>query len=324
MSTRPSVFRTQRGEPPPPPLSQIDGFRADVLLGLAHAPKSIPSKYLYDHAGSALFERITQLPEYYPWRSELALLRAAKDDLAHLVPPHAHIIEYGAGSLLKVRLLLEALREPATYVPLDISSDWLLAAVEQLAAEHPRLRVRPVAADFSQPCEIPLPPGPRLAFFPGSTIGNFLPEDARVFLTRVRSQLGHGGGLVIGVDLKKDPDILWRAYNDAAGVTAAFNRNVLTRINREVGAAFDCSLFRHHAPYNADEGRVEMHLVTDCAQAVQVGGRLCRFGAGESIHTENSYKYTIDAFRALARSAGFLASEVWSDERFSVHYLRAN
>lgn len=327
MSARHGTFRLQRGETTPPQpslLSSIEGFRADVLLGLANVPKTIPSKYLYDRAGSALFDRITQLPEYYPCRSELALLRDARDDLARVVPPHAHIIEYGAGSLLKVRLLLDALRAPATYVPLDISSDWLIAAGKQLASDYPSLRVRPVTADFSRPCEIPLPPGPRIAFFPGSTIGNFVPDDAHVFLERVRSQLGHGGGLVIGVDLKKDPDILWRAYNDEAGVTAAFNRNVLTRVNREIGAGFDCRLFRHYAPYNANEGRVEMHLVTDCTQAVHVGGRLFCFREGESIHTENSYKYTIDEFRTLARGAGFLPSEVWSDGLFSVHYLKAN
>jgi L-histidine N-alpha-methyltransferase len=325
VKSNPGRFLLQSGQtvPAQASTSRSEGFRADVLRGLSQSPKTLPSKYLYDHAGSALFDRITQLPEYYPWRCEVALLERARVDLARLVPPRVHIIEYGAGSLRKMRLLLDALREPATYVPLDISTAWIVAAGRQLAAEYPCLRVRPVSADFSRPCEVPLPAGPRLAFFPGSTIGNFTPGDARVFLSHVRDQIGSGGGLVIGVDLKKDPAILWQAYNDAAGVTAAFNRNVLVRVNREIGGDLNVDEFRHAAPYNVQEGRVEMHLVAQRGSVSQVGGRSFAFRQGESIHTENSYKYTLDEFRLLAQSTGFHAVECWSDDRFSVHYLQA-
>ena len=326
MNIRHGTFLMQRGEttrPLPPAASGTQTFRAEVVSGLSELRKSIPAKYLYDRAGSELFEQITQLPEYYPWRCELALLKEAQDELADLLPAHAHLIEYGAGSLLKVRFLLDAMREPANYVPVDISSEWLLSAGKKLAADYPCLRVRPITGDFTEPFHIPLPHGPRVAFFPGSTLGNFTPVEAVGFLSRVAGHVGHGGALVIGIDLKKDGDTLWRAYNDAAGITAAFNRNLLTRINREIGAGFDPMMFRHHAPYNQRDGRVEMHLVSDCTQAIYVGGRLFCFRQGESIHTENSYKYTVPDFHSLVRRAGFVPRKVWTDGLFSVHYLQS-
>ncbi len=297
------------------------GFLADVMAGLMRQPKSIPSKDFYDRQGSYLFDRITELPDYYLTRAEEALLHLAMPELGGFLAPRTQLIEYGGCSPRKARILLDAMERPAAYVPIDISAETLSAGLG-LTRDYPGLRVTPYAADFSAPLRIALPPGPKLAFFPGSTIGNFAPADAQVFLRRVAAQVGRDGGLLIGVDVKKDPRILWRAYNDDAGITAEFNRNLLTRINREIGAGFDPARFHHFAPYNEAEGRVEMHLVSEDTQAVYVGGRLFCFHAGESIHTENSYKYSVLEFRSMARHAGFKPIRTWNDRHFALHYLR--
>lgn len=296
------------------------GFLADVLAGLTRRPKGIPSKYFYDRQGSCLFDRITELPDYYLTRAEEALLHLAMPEVAGFVAPRTQLIEFGGCSPRKARIVLDAMERPAAYVPIDISAETLTAG-QSLIRDYPGLQVTPVAADFSAPLRISLPPGPKLAFFPGSTIGNFSPADAQIFLRRVATLVGRDGALLIGVDVKKDPRILWRAYNDDAGITAAFNRNLLTRINREIGAGFDPARFHHFAPYNEAEGRVEMHLVSTDPQAVYVAGRLFCFHAGESIHTENSYKYSVLEFRSLARHAGFKPIRTWSDRHFALHYL---
>ncbi|MBM3506995.1 MAG: L-histidine N(alpha)-methyltransferase [Alphaproteobacteria bacterium] len=296
-------------------------FLADVLDGLSRPDKSLPSKYLYDRQGSELFDQITELPEYYLPRAEGALLQRALPEIAPLIAPRTQLVEYGAGSLRNVRALLDLMEEPAAYVPIDISADHLLAGGRELARAYPKLKVVPCAADFTTPLHLMLPPGPKLAFFPGSTIGNFTPAEAEPFLRGVARLVGRHGALLVGVDVKKDPRVLWRAYNDVEGITAAFNRNVLTRINREIGAGFDPHRFLHFAPYDEAEGRVEMRLVSDRTQAVYVAGRLFCFRAGESIHTENSYKYSVLEFRNLARRAGFKPLRTWNDKHFSLHFL---
>lgn len=304
-----------------------DDFRADVLGGLSGNPKSIPCKYFYDSRGSRLFDQICELPEYYPTRTEIALLNAISAELARHIGPHAHIIEYGCGSVKKVRPLLDALDRPAAYVAVDISRDHLLQAARTLAADYPDIDVHAVCADFTKPFSVrpPLdrPDARRVGFFPGSTLGNFKREDARRFLARAAEFLKPGGAMVIGIDLKKDEAILDAAYNDAKGVTAAFNLNLLRRINRELGGDFDLAKFRHGAHYDAAQGRVEMHLYSVTDQSVRVDGREFRFTEGESIHTENSHKYGVDEFRRIARQAGFEPVDVWTDDArlFSIHYL---
>ena len=301
-------------------------FLADVLAGLAGPRKTLPCKYLYDEAGSALFERICELDEYYPTRTELGILHRHAGAMAAALGPRCLLVEYGSGSSTKTRLLLERLEDPAGYVPVDISREHLLRAAGALSARHPRLRVLPVCADFTRPFELPPVPGTlrRAAYFPGSTIGNFAPAEARKFLAQVAEQCGPGGMLLIGVDLRKSRAVLEPAYDDAQGVTAEFNRNLLRRINRELGASFDVASFDHRAFWNSAEGRVEMHLVSRREQTVRVGGRSVRFARGESIHTESSHKYELGEFAALARSAGFEVLRVWTDEArlFSVQLLR--
>jgi L-histidine Nalpha-methyltransferase len=301
-------------------------FAADLIAGLTARPKRIAPKHFYDAPGSALFEQITRLPEYYPTRTELRILEEQATALAGFIPPGATLVEFGSGSSAKVRRLLAGGSPVATYVPVDISAEFLNGQADQLARDVPGLRVLPVAADFTQPFRLPggAEPGQRVGFFPGSTIGNFEPADAEAFLVHAGAVLGPGSGLIIGVDLVKAPELLHAAYNDAAGITAAFNRNVLARANRELGAEFDLASFRHHAFYNAAQSRIEMHLVSRLEQVAQVCGRSIPFGAGESIHTENSYKYTIETFRALAQRAGWSSVMVWSDadRLFSVHALR--
>ena len=304
-----------------------DDFRADVLGGLSDNPKSIPCKYFYDSRGSRLFDQICELPEYYPTRTEIALLNAISAELACHIGPHAHIIEYGCGSVKKVRPLLDALDRPAAYVAVDISRDHLLHAARTLAADYPDIDVHAVCADFTKPFSVRpphhRPDARRVGFFPGSTLGNFKREDARRFLARAAEFLKPGGAMVIGIDLKKDEAILDAAYNDAKGVTAAFNLNLLRRINRELGGDFDLAKFRHGAHYDAAQGRVEMHLYSVADQTVRVDGREFRFTEGESIHTENSHKYGVDEFRRIARQAGFEPVDVWTDDArlFSIHYL---
>jgi len=299
-------------------------FAADVLAGLTAKPKRLPPKYFYDLAGSALFERITQLPEYYPTRCELALLRENAPAIASLFPPACALLEFGAGSSKKARILLGAAATVEAYVPVDISGDFLQQDAAQLRRDFPHLAVHPVVADFTQDFEVPssIAALPRVGFFPGSTIGNFEPHEAARFLRHAGRTLGEGALLVIGVDLIKDPAILCPAYNDAEGVTAKFNLNLLTRINRELGANFDLAAFAHHACYNRSRNRIEMYLASLKRQKVRVNGKAIGFRLGETIHTENSYKYTIEGFKALAQGAGWSPLSVWSDGRFSVHAIR--
>lgn len=298
---------------------------SDVLAGLALPQKSIPPKYFYDAEGSRLFDAITELPEYYPTRTEMAMLQEYADAIAHRAGTGHLLVEPGSGSCSKARVLFEPL-EPCAYVPMDISGNHLRAAATSVALEYPWLEVHAMCADFTRLMSLPpaIPEGRRLAFFPGSSIGNFDPDAAVDFLALVAEMVGAGGRLLIGVDLKKDKAILQAAYNDALGVTAAFNLNLLARINRELGADFDLRQWRHRAIYNATAGRIEMHLVSRIAQSITLSGQSFAFAAGESIHTENSYKYSVDEFTALAARGGFVSDAVWTDphELFSLHLLK--
>jgi dimethylhistidine N-methyltransferase len=304
-------------------------FRDAVLDGLRQRQKTLPCKFFYDAEGSRLFDRICELPEYYPTRTELKLLADRAGEIAGLIGPAARLVEFGSGAGVKIRLLLNALDRPAAYVPVDISREHLLMAAADLARDFPALQIAPICADYTKPFALPAPAGLRprttVGFFPGSTIGNFTQTEARNFLTRARRLLGPGSSMVVGVDLRKDATILVPAYDDAQGVTAAFNLNLLVRINRELGGTFDLDGFAHEARWNADEGRIEMHLVSRSDQDVQVGSARFHFGAGETIHTENSHKYTLDQFRALAVEAGYKPRAAWTDADglFSVHMLDA-
>jgi L-histidine Nalpha-methyltransferase len=304
-----------------------ESFRDAVFAGLGHVPKTLPCKFFYDGRGSALFEEICRVPEYYLTRTEIAILERNAGAIAAEIGPHCRLIEFGSGASIKVRLLLRALEAPAAYVPVDISRGPLREAAAQLAAEFPGLPVIAVCADYTRP--FPLPPlpghvGRRVGFFPGSTIGNFEPDAVVRFLRHCAELLGSESAMLIGVDLKKDAAILNRAYNDAAGLNGAFNLNLLVRINRELGGDIDVDRFAHVAFYNADAGRMELYLESRTAQHATIAGRRFDFAAGERIHTENSYKYGIDEFRALAARAGFRPAETWVDRDalFSVHYLR--
>ncbi len=306
----------------------ITEFRAAVVQGLGSNPKTLPCKFFYDAEGSRLFDRICELPEYYPTRTECALLQARAPEIAALVGPHAGLVEFGSGAGIKVRLLLAALRYPSAYVPVDISRGNLLSTATSLAADFPGLRIAPVCADYTNRFALPRLSGNqprRLAgFFPGSTIGNFTPSEASGFLRRTGQLLGRGSMMIVGVDLVKDAAVLEAAYDDAAGVTAAFNLNLLARINRELDGQFDLSAFTHEARWNAGDSRVEMHLVSRTAQSVRIGGDRVDFAPGESVHTENSYKYSLDGFAELARSAGYDPVASWTDpdNLFSVHALK--
>ena len=302
-------------------------FANELLTGLRAAPKRIPSKFFYDAAGSELFERITTLPEYYPTRTELSILTANLAGIAALIGSDVELVEFGAGSLRKVRLLLNGLTKPRTYVPIDISGEYLLDVATALEAEYPHVCVNPIVADFTRPIAL----GPlecsamhRVGFFPGSTIGNFSRAGAVSFLRNARQTLD-GGPLLIGVDLVKDPNVLHAAYNDAEGVTEAFNKNLLLRANRELGADFDVGAFEHYAFYNPLAQRIEMHLISRKRQRVHLCGETIEFADGETIHTEDSHKYTLDGFRALAADAGYMPRRVWTDEEqlFSLQWLEA-
>jgi L-histidine N-alpha-methyltransferase len=302
-------------------------FARDIVAGLKATPKRIPPKYFYDTAGSRLFERITALPEYYPTRTEMQILRDKAGAIAALVPAEGALVEFGSGSSAKVRLLLAKLPKLGAYVPVDISGEFLGEEAARLRSEHPHLRVVPLAADFTKSFVVPEPVRDlaRAGFFPGSTIGNFDPNDAKAFLRNAASALGPGAAFIVGVDLVKDEDVLNRAYDDAQGVTAAFNLNLLARANRELGADFDLDAFAHHAFFDEDKSRIEMHLVSRKAQEAHVAGATIAFEEGETIHTENSYKYTLDGFRKLAAESGWRSVEAWtdSDRFFAVHVLRA-
>ncbi len=301
-------------------------FARDLLAGLEARPKRAPCKYFYDREGSELFERICELPEYYPTRTEMGILHAHAGEIADFMGAGATLIEFGAGALQKVALLLDALKRPGAYLPIDISGDYLQGVAAQFRQMRPGLAVRPVVADFTRPFALP-PLGHdarRIGFFPGSTIGNLDRGEAVAFLRRTAMML-KGGGLLIGVDLVKDPAILHAAYNDAAGVTEAFNKNILARANRELEADFDLDEFAHYAFFNPAMQRIEMHLMSLSRQNVSLCGRDIAFAEGETIHTENSHKFTVDGFRALASDAGFVPRAVWCDPAslFSVHWLEA-
>ena len=299
-------------------------FARDVIDNLSRAPKRLSPKYFYDATGSELFEQITLLPEYYPTRTELSILRDRGPAISSIIPEGAALVEFGAGATTKVRLLLGECRLGA-YVPVDISGDFLNAQAETLRADYPGLGVYPVTADFTSPFELPeaVKAMPKVGFFPGSTLGNFEPGEACTFLKSARAILGQGATMILGVDLEKDERTLYDAYNDTAGVTARFNLNVLHRINRELGGDFDVGAFIHRAIYNRDRHRIEMHLISKKALTCEVLGQKFSFRPGESIHTENSYKYSVERFALLARVSGWRLLETWTDAKtmFSVHAL---
>jgi len=302
-------------------------FRSEVLSGLARSPRKLSPKFFYDHHGSQLFEAITELPEYYPTRAEISILEEHGETIADFLGQDCLLLELGSGSSKKIRVLLDALK-PAAYMPMDISREHLLDSAQALVADYPALEVHAACADFATDFELPYCPEhlPRAAFFPGSSIGNFEPAQALKLLQRVAGYVGEGGKLLIGVDLKKDAGILHAAYNDEQQVTAAFNLNMLQRINRELDADFDLQAFSHDAFYNVGESRVEMHLVSRNRQTVTVAGHTFDFAEGETIHTESSYKYDVEEFLSLATQAGFVSDQVWTDDQqlFSVHCLRCS
>ena len=303
----------------PPP----DDYSQALLEGFSSRPRRIPCRFLYDDEGSRLFERITELPEYYPTRTEMALLADHARDIADLAGPKVEVVELGAGSSRKVRLLLDALEAPSGYLAIDVARTALTETCEELARDYAGLKVRAVVADFTNIDRLPPPTGWRLAFFPGSTIGNFPPDQAVRLLDRWRRLLA-GSDMVIGVDLQKEASVLQAAYDDPAGVTAAFNLNLLARANREAGANFDLGAYRHVVDYAPDTGRVALYLESQRNQQVEIAGRHFALAAGERIHTEDSWKYTLAGFRDLTHRAGFDHVHAWTDDRlrFSLHYLR--
>jgi dimethylhistidine N-methyltransferase len=299
----------------------------DVVRGLSERQKSIPSLYFYDQRGSELFDAITGLPEYYPTRTEIAILEAHGAEMAAALGPGVRLVELGSGSAVKTELLLAHLEGLAAYVPVEISRDHLVLSAARIAADFPDIEVLPVTADFTEPFELPEPSRAtvrrNVAFFPGSTIGNFPVAMAEDLLRLTSRQMGAGGAMLAGVDLKKDAAIVEPAYNDAAGITAAFNLNLLARLNRELGADFDLDAFRHQAIWDEHNSRIEMRLVSLQVQEVHIAGRTFHFEAGEFVITEFSHKYSLEAFRALAEANGFRVAQVWTDPRrlFSVQYL---
>ncbi|QJR79953.1 L-histidine N(alpha)-methyltransferase [Alteromonas pelagimontana] len=299
-------------------------LRSEVIAGLSSSPKYLPPKYFYDQRGSELFDQICELPEYYVTRTELGLLQRHGEEMAALAGKDAVLMELGSGSSMKIRTLLAAL-QPQAYVAMDISKDHLLGAATQLAEDFGWLEVHAVCVDYSQPWEFPYQKqGRRTAFFPGSSLGNFEPGAAKTLLSQIGDLVGRGGGLLIGIDLQKDVTVLEAAYNDAQGVTEAFNKNLLMRLNAELKANFDIDNFTHKALWNPAQNRIEMHLFSQIQQTIQIDGHKFNLAPGESIHTENSYKYTLKQFQTLASSAGFETLKVWTDDDdlFSVHYLQ--
>jgi dimethylhistidine N-methyltransferase len=291
-------------------------FAADVVSGLTASPKRLPPKYFYDDAGSQLFERITELPEYYPTRTEIGILRQHAVDICKLIPQGAALVEFGAGAAKKARILLRAAPQLAAYVPVDICREMIEREAAELRADFPQLKVLPVVADIATPFPLPAEAKAapaRVGFFPGSTIGNFEPHEAAGFLRNAARILGPGAVLIVGVDLIKPVEVLTAAYNDKAGVTAKFNCNLLKRINRELGGTFKLDTFEHHAFYNRERNRIEMHLASRRRQRVKVAGEAIDFRAGETIHTENSYKYSVESLAALARGVGWTPAVNWTD-----------
>ncbi len=300
--------------------SARDDLRADVLAGLSASPKSIPPKYFYDEAGCRLFEAICQQPEYVLTRTELSLMRDKLPEIAAAIGAIDCIIEPGAGECAKVRLLIDAL-QPRHLLVLDIAGPALAAAAKPLAQTYPALEVTALGMDFIHDLAAAtpyLPEGRRLVYYPGSSIGNFSPDEAVMLLAQFKQFVGRGGQLLIGFDLKKDPVLLHRAYNDAAGITAAFNLNLLTRLNRELGADFDLAQFSHYAFYNPAAGRIEMHLASLIEQRISMGGHVFTFASGETLHTENSHKYRRDEFQAIAANAGWQLQQGWLQDGFAV------
>jgi dimethylhistidine N-methyltransferase len=322
------MLNSRAKRPPGIARAEDEDFAAAVLNGLSRSLKSLPCRFFYDRRGSELFEEITLLPEYYPTRTEAAILEAHAGEMAESLPADGILVEFGSGSSLKTEILLRNLPQLGAYVCVDVSDSALAAARARLASRFPALDVRPIVGDFSRTVTFPtdLAERPKTGFFPGSTIGNLTPAEAVRLLQAFDTCLAPGGRLIVGVDLKKDARRLHTAYNDSRGVTAAFNLNLLARINRELAGTFDLAAFRHEAIYNPREGRIEMHLKSMRRQVVGVLGRQFHFGAGERIHTENSYKYTIAEFHGLARSAGWQPRRVWTDagNLFSVHELVAD
>ena len=304
----------------------VGDSREELVAGLRQAQKVINPKYFYDERGSQLFDRITRLPEYYPTRTEIDILTRHRQEISAACETGCLFIEPGSGNCEKVRLLLDDLR-PSAYVPVDISADFLQQAAIQLGNEYPWLTIHAVCADFNHSWSFidDMPAGKRVVFYPGSTIGNLEPENAVIFLKRVRKMIGDGGGALIGVDLHKSSARLNAAYNDEAGITADFNRNVLARVNVLLDAEFDPAWFQHHAFYDSQKQRIEMHLVSERTHTVRCNGSHIEFGEGETIHTENSYKYTLEGFAELAARAGLALDHSWLDDEqlFSVHYLSA-
>jgi dimethylhistidine N-methyltransferase len=300
-------------------------FARDVVTGLTASRKTLRPKYFYDEEGSRLFEEITQAAEYYPTRTEIGILKKYGGEIAQLIPAGGALVEFGSGSSVKIRTMLQALDKLEVYVPVDISANFLAGEAAALQHDFPNVRVLPVAADFTRPFALPAAAlrRPRVGFFPGSTIGNFEPGEAENFLRHAARILGEGAHFIVGVDLIKDAEILHAAYNDAAGITARFNLNLLVRINRELGGNFDLEAFEHRAIFDDRRSRIEMHLVSRARQRVSVCGRKIEFQPGETIHTECSYKYTLSGFGALARRAGWTSVQSWTDKRgyFSVHAL---
>jgi dimethylhistidine N-methyltransferase len=302
-------------------------FLDDVIAGLGKKPKAIPPKFFYDKTGSRLFDAICETPEYYPTRTEMTILERHIDEIAELLGENCLLIEPGSGNSRKVRKILKEVK-PHAYMPMDISGDYLRDIAQGLANDYPKTDLHAVCTDYTRPIELPYNPAGirRVAFFPGSSIGNFEPKEAVTFLKNIAKMVRPMGGLLIGVDLKKAPALLNAAYNDAQGATAAFNLNLLRRLNHELGANFDLTHFQHHAFYNQNLGRIEMHLVSDRDQLLTVNAHRFNFRRNESIHTENSYKYSIEEFQHLAARAGFSPLRVWSDpdELFSVQYFTYN
>jgi len=318
MSKRPNVV----------PASRADELSASVLEGLRQTPKELSPMWFYDEYGSTLFDSICELPEYYLTRTELAIMQAHAAEMAQIIGPQAALIEFGSGTSQKTRLLLDQLVAPAAYVPVDIAREHLIEAASTLSRDYPALHIYPVCADFTQPFDLPKQARAaqrRVVYFPGSTLGNFSRDQALAVLERMRAIVGDAGAILIGIDLKKDPDILRAAYNDRAGVTAQFNLNALRHINRELGTRFDLQGFRHEAVWNEDESRIEMHLVSTRDQTVTIAGTSVRFAQGEHLRTEFCHKYTQESFAALAAAARLTATRVWMDaeNKFSVQLLEA-
>lgn len=309
-----------------PGTRELPGYIDEVVEGLSAAEKTLPCKLFYDERGSGLFDQICELDEYYVTRTENALMDRYAGEMAEAIGPECLLIEYGAGSSTKIRSLLDHLNDPAGFVPIDISGEHLVRAADELKLRYPEVEINPVVADFTAAFDVPTPliePSRKVIYFPGSTIGNFAPEDASRLLKGMAERVGPGGGLLVGVDLDKSPDVLHAAYNDRKGVTAAFNLNLLVRLNREAGADFNLSCFSHRAAYNAEAHRIEMRLYSDRKQSAEIAGHRFDFDTGESILTEYSHKYTVESFGRIAGEAGFKTRQVWTDADglFSVQYL---